>query len=200
MEKKKEIKTRLGKKKKSKAKLQWGAPLCAPHTLSVSGVEHAHDLPVGLAGVQPLPALEDCCHRVGRVRHLHALQVPPAVAAAVVVLHLDPQQLPEVQHLQDEAVRAASLEKVAQLLPQLPLARVAVGAVDGEEDVGVGARTLRVPGDHDDFVLDRHQVADFAGEALDGLEALERQELVPFGCQRDLCVAVEEIPEEQRDG
>lgn len=126
--------------------------------------------------------------------------MPPAVGAAVVVLHLDPLQLPEVQHLQDEAVRAASLKKVAELLPQLTPARVSVGAVDGEEDVGVGARTLHIPGDHDDFVLDRHQVADFAGEALDGLEAFERQELLLFSCQRDLCVAVEEIPEEEGMG
>lgn len=75
----------------------------------------------------------------------------------------------------------ASLEKVAEFLPQLTLARVSVDAVDGEEDVGVSARTLHVPGDHDDFILYRNQVADFAGEALDGLEALKRQELVLFG-------------------
>lgn len=98
------------------------------------------------------------------------------------MLHLDPQELPEVQHLQNKAVRSASLEKVAELLPQWTPSWIPVDAIDGNEDVGVGACTLHVPCDHYDFVLDRHQVTDFAGKALDGLEALERQELVLFGC------------------
>lgn len=132
--------------------------------------------------IQPLPALEDGCHRVGSVCHLNALQVPPAVGAAVVVLHLDPQELSEVQHLQNEAVCSASLEKVAELLSQCTLPRIPVDPIDGNKDVGVGACTLHVPRDHDDFVLDRHEAANFAGEALDGLKALEREKLVFFGC------------------
>lgn len=98
------------------------------------------------------------------------------------MLHFDPQQLPEVQHLHNEAVCSPSLKEVAELLPQMTLARVTVDAVDGDENVGVRAGPFYIPGDDDDFVLDRDQVADFAREALDGLEALECQELVLFGC------------------
>lgn len=149
---------------------------------SVPRVEDALDLPVGLAGVQPLPAVEDGGDRVGGVGHLDALQIPAAVGAVVVVLHFDPQQLPEVQHLHHKAVRAASLEQVAELLPQRPLARVAVDAKDGDENVGVRASSFHVPGDDDDFVLDGDELADFAGEALDRLETLKGHELVFFGC------------------
>lgn len=161
---------------------------------SVPRVEHALDLPVGLASVQPLAALEDGRDRVGRVGHLDALQVPAAAGAAVVVLHLDPQQFAEVQHLHEEAVRAPPLEQVAELLPQLTPARVAVGAEDGDENVGVRASSFDVPGEDDDFVLDRDEFTDFAGEAFDRLETLEGHELVFFGCQRNFSVTVEEIP------
>lgn len=113
------------------------------------------------------------------------------------MLHFDPQQLPEVQHLQNKAVCSPSLEQVAELLPQMTLARVAVDAVDGDEDVGVRAGPFHIPGDDDDFILDGDQVADLASEALDGLEALKCQELVLFGCQWDSCIAVEEIPERE---
>jgi len=160
----------------------------------VLGIEHSLDLPVGLLHVQPLAALEDGGHGVGRVGHLHALQVPAAARARVVVLHGDPQQLAHVQHLQHEAVRVAALKQVAEVLPELPLARVAVHTVDGDEDVGVGARLLHVAGDHDDLVLDGHQVAHFAGEALDGLVGLEGLELVLLRGQGNPCVAVEKIP------
>lgn len=162
---------------------------------SVSGVKHSLNLPISLPSVQPLPTLEDGRHRVGCVGHLDALQIPPAVIAAVVVLHFDPQQLAEVQRLQDEALGAPSLEKVAEPLPQMPLARVTVDAVDGEEHVGVSAGPFHIPSDDDDFVLDGDQVAHFAREALNGLEALKRQELVLFGRQWDLCIAVEIKPQ-----
>lgn len=109
------------------------------------------------------------------------------------MLHFNPQQLSEVQHFQDEAVCATSLEKVAELLPQMTPAWVTVDTVDGEENVGVSATPFHIPGDDDDLILDRDQVADFACKALDGFEALECQELVLFGRQWDLCIAVEEI-------
>lgn len=117
--------------------------------------------------------------------------------AAAVVLHSDPQQLPEVQHLQNKAIGSPSLEEVAEALAQMALARVPVHAVDGDENVGIRAAVLHVPGDDDDFVLDGDQFADFAREALDGLEALECEEFVLFGCQGDLCIAVEEIPKQK---
>lgn len=157
------------------------------------------DLPICPPMIQPLPTKEDGCDRVGRVGQLHTLQEPPVVEAAAVVLHFDPQQLPKVQHLQDEAVRLAPLEQVAELLPQLTPARVAVDAVDGDEHIGVSAGTFDVPGDDDDLVLDGDQFAHFAGEALDRFVALEGQELVLFGCQGDLGIAVKEIPNAGND-
>lgn len=113
------------------------------------------------------------------------------------MLHLDPEQLPEVQHLHHEAVRPPALEQVTELLPHLAPARVSVDAVDGHENVGVRAGSFHVTRDDDDLVLDRDQVANFACEALDGLEALERLELVLLSCQGELCVAVEEISEQR---
>lgn len=162
--------------------------------LLISGIKHSVYLPVCPPMIQPLPAVEDGRDGVGHVGQLHALQEPAVVEAAAVVLHFDPQQLPEVQHLQDEAVRLAPLEQVAELLPQLTPARVAVDAVDGDEHVGVGAGAFHVPGDDDDLVLDGDQFAHFAGEALDRFVALKGQELVLFGCQRDLGITVKEIP------
>ena len=123
--------------------------------------------------------------------------MPPAAGAAVVVLHFDLQQLPKVQHLQNKAVRSASLEKVAELLPQVTLARVTVDAVDGDENVGIRAGSFHVRGDDDDFVLDGDQVANFAREALDGFRALKCLELVLFGSQGHLCITVEEIPKQE---
>lgn len=110
------------------------------------------------------------------------------------MLHFDPQQLPEVQHLQNEALCAPSLKKVAELLPQMTRPRVTIDAIDGDEDVGVCASTFYIPRDDDDFVLDRDQVADSARKALNGLKALKCQEFVLFGCQWDLCITVKEIP------
>lgn len=171
---------------------------CSPHppqaTLSVPRVENALDLPIGLASVQPLATLEDGRDRVGCVGHFDALQIPATVGAVVVVLHFDPQQFPKVQHLHDKAVRAPSLEQVAELLPQLTLARVPVDTEDGDENVGVCASPFNVPGDDDDFVLDRDEFTDFTCKALDRLETLKGHELVSFGCQWNFNITVEEIP------
>ena len=157
-------------------------------------IEHSLDLPVRLGHVQPLPTLEDGGHRVGGVGHLDTLQEPAGGRARVVVLHSDPEQLAHVQHLQNEAVRVAALEKVPELLPKLPLARVPVDAVYGDEDVGVGAGLLHVPGHDDDFVPDGHQVAHLARKALDGLVGLKRLELVLLSRQGNPRITVEEIP------
>lgn len=171
---------------------------CSPHpsqaSSSVPRVENALDLPIGLASVQPLATLEDGRDRVGCVGHLDALQIPATVGAVVVVLHFDPQQFPKVQHLHDKAVRAPLLEQVAELLPQLTLARVPVDTEDGDENVGVCASPFNVPGDDDDFILDRDEFTDFACEALDRLETLKSHELVFFGCQWNFSITVEEIP------
>lgn len=146
-------------------------------------------------GVQPLPTEEDGGDAVGRVGDFHAVQQPARVHARVVVLHPDLLQLPHVQHFQQESVRPPAFEEVAKLLPQLAAARVPVGAVDGDENVGVRAGPLLVPRDDDDLVLDGHQTPGLAGEALDGLCALKRQELVSLVGQRDAGVAAEDVPE-----
>lgn len=72
------------------------------------------------------------------------------------MLHFNPQQLPKVQHLQNKAICSPSLEKVAELVLQMTLAWVTVDAIDGHENIGVCACTFHIPGDDDDFVLDRN--------------------------------------------
>lgn len=145
-------------------------------------------------GVQPLPTEEDGGDAVGRVGDLHAVQQPARVHARVVVLHPDLLQLSHVQHFQQESVRPPAFKEVAKLLAQLAAARVPVGAVDGDENVGVRARPLLVSRDDDDLVLDGHQTSGLAGEALDGLCALKRQELVSLRGQRDAGIAAEDVP------
>ena len=162
---------------------------------SVFGVNNPEDLSVRLLGVQPLPTHKDGGDPVGGVGDLHAVQQPARTQACVVVLHLHPEQLTHVQHLQDKAVRLLALKQVSKLLPELPAARVTVGAVERDEDVGVGAGALLVRRDDDDLVLDRHQAAGLAGEALHRARALEGHELVPLGREWDLSVARKNVPE-----
>lgn len=157
-------------------------------------VEDPGNVSVSPFGVQPLPTEEDGGDAVGRVGDLHAIQQPARVHARVVVLHPDLLQLPHVQHFQQESVRPPAFEEVAKLLPQLAAARVPVGAVDGDINVGVRARPLLLARNDDDLVLDGHQTSGLAGEALDGLCALKRQELVSLRGQRDPGVAAEDVP------
>lgn len=157
-------------------------------------VEDPGNVSVSPFGVQPLPTEEDGGDAVGRVGDFHAVQQPARVHARVVVLHPDLLQLAHVQHFQQEPVGAPTLEEVAKLLPQLAAARVPVGAVDGDGNVGVCARPLLVARDDDDLVLDGHQTAGFAGEALQGLCALKGQEVVSLVGQGDAGVAAEDVP------
>lgn len=162
-------------------------------------VQGSGDLSVRPISVQPLPTEEDGGDTVGRVRDLHTVQQPAGAQAGVIVLHSYLLQLSHVQHLQQETVRLLTFKKVAKLLPQLPAARVAVGAVDGDENVGICARSLLVARDDDDLVLDGHQASSFAGEALDGLCALEGEEIVPLWRERDEGVAAEDVPGGERN-
>lgn len=157
-------------------------------------VEDPGNVSVSPFGVQPLPTEEDGGDAVGRVGDFHTIQQPARVHARVVVLHSDLLQLPHVQHFQQESVCPPAFEEVAKLLPQLAAARVPVGAVDGDENVGVRARPLLLARNDDDLVLDGHQTSGLAGEALDGLCALKRQELVSLRGQRDPGVAAEDVP------
>lgn len=161
---------------------------------SVSGIQHSLDLPVCFSSVQPLPTHENGGHPVGSVGDLHTLQVPACFGASVVMLHPHPQELPQVQHLQHEAVGVASLKQVAELLLQGAFARVPVDPVDGDEDVGVGASAFHVTGDNDDLVLHRHQAPHLTGEALHGLGAFKGLEVILFGREGDLCITVKCVP------
>ncbi len=89
----------------------------------------------------------------------------------------------------------AALKQVLELLGKLPLAGVAVGAEDGDKDIGVGACALLVACDNDELVFYRHEALGLAGEALDELTALESLELVPFRGKRDGGDTTEDIPE-----
>lgn len=144
--------------------------------------------------VQPFPTEEDGGDAVGRVGDFHAVQQPARFHARVVVLQPHLLQFSHVQHFQQESVRPAAFEEVAKLLAQLAAARVPVGAVDGDENVGVRSRPLLVARDDNDLVLDGHQTTGLAGKALDGLCALKRQELVSLRGQRDPGVAAEDVP------
>lgn len=157
-------------------------------------MEDPGELPIRPLGVQPLSAEEDGGDAAGCVGDLHTVQQPAGTQATVVVFHTNLQQLPHIQHLQQEAVRLLALKKVAELLPQLPAARVTIGTINGEKDVGVSTCPLLVASDDDDLVLHRHQAAGLAGEALHGLCALEGQEFVPLWRKGDLCIANEDVP------
>lgn len=137
--------------------------------LLVFRVEDPGYQPVGPLSVQPLPTQEDGGDAIGCVGDFHAIQQPAGVRASVVVLHPDLLQLAHVQHFQQEPVRLLAFEKVTKLLPQRPLARISIGAVDGDETVGVRTGSLLISRDDDDFVLDGHEASRFTGEALDGL-------------------------------
>lgn len=155
---------------------------------------------IGFIFVQPLSTNEDGGHPVGGVGDLHTLQEPAGRRARVVVLHSDPQEFPQIQHLQQESVRLSAFKQVPELLLERSLPWVSVDAVERDEDVGVGGGFLHVSGDDDYFVFDGNQTADFAGETLHGFGALERHELVFLGCQRNPCVTreVESAEEERR--
>lgn len=132
-------------------------------------VEEPGELPICPLAVQPLSAEEDGGDAAGRVGDLHTVEQPAGTQTTVVVFYAHLQQLPHIQHLQQEAVCLLALKKIAELLPQLPAARITISTVDGEKDVGVGTRRLLVASDDNDLVLDGHQAAGLAGEALHGL-------------------------------
>lgn len=155
---------------------------------------------IGFIFVQPLSTNEDGGHPVGGVGDLHALQEPAGRRAGVVVLHSDPQEFPQIQHLQQESVRLSAFKQVPELLLERSLPWVSVDAVERDEDVGVGGGFLHVSGDDDYFVFDGNQTADFAGETLHGFGALERHELVFLGRQRNPCVTREVEPAEEEQG
>lgn len=157
-------------------------------------MEDPGKLPICPLGVQPLSAEEDGGDAAGCVSDLYTVKQPAGTQATVVVFYTHLQQLPHIQHLQQEAVCLLALEKVAELLPQLPTARVTIGTINGEKDVGVSTRPLLIAGDNDDLVLDGHQAAGLAGEALHGLCTLEGQEFVPLWRKGDLGIANEDVP------
>ncbi len=148
--------------------------------MSILWIDHTLYPPVRFVFVQPFPTNEDRRHSVGRVCNLDPAQKPPGTESGVIVLHVHAEQIAQVQQFQNKPVRLAALKQVLELLGKLPLAGVAVGAEDGDEDIGVGACALLVARDSDELVFYRYEALGLAGEALDELSALESLELVPF--------------------
>lgn len=111
------------------------------------------------------------------------------------MLHLNFLQLPHVQHFQQETVCVPSFKKVPKFLTQLPAARISIGAVDRDENIGICACSFLIARNDDDLVLDGHQASSFAGEALNGLCALEGQEIVPLWREWDSGIANKDVPE-----
>lgn len=157
-------------------------------------VENPGDLPVSPLNVQPLPTEEDSSDAIGCVSDFHAIQQPARAQTRVVVLHPNFLQLSHVQHFQQETVRLLTFEKVAKLLPQLPTAWISIGAIDSDENIGISACSLLITRDDDDLVLDGHQASSFTGEALDGLCALEGQEIIPLWGEWDEGITNEDVP------
>lgn len=113
------------------------------------------------------------------------------------MLHAHSEQIAHVQQFQNEPVGLPALEQVAELLAELPPTGIAVGAEDGDEDVGVGARSFLVTRDDDDLVFHRHEALGLTGKTLDEFGALEGLELIPFGGKKNSGVAVKDIPERE---
>lgn len=152
------------------------------------------DQPIPSIFIQPLPTGKYGGDASGRVGDLHPLHQPARGEASVVVLDPDLLQLPHVQRFQVEPVGFASLKEVPELVLQGAAPRVPVEAVDGDEDIGVGARALLEARDHNGLVLDWHQAPGLAGKALRDLGTLEDFVVPPLVPQGDLHVAPEEVP------
>lgn len=164
------------------------------NTFLVFRVKDSDDLPVSPFSVQPLPTQEDGCYTIGCIGYFHAIQQPAGTETRVIMLYPNFLQLSHVQHFHQETVRLLTFKKVAKLLPQLPAARISIGAIDGDENVGICPCSLLIACDDDDLILDGHQASSFTGEALDGLCALKGQEIIPFWRERDEGIAAEDVP------
>lgn len=154
--------------------------------------------PIRLFLVQPFSAQEDGRHSIGRVCDLNPAQEPAGAESRVIVLHAHSEQIAHVQQFQNKPVGLPALEQVAELLAELPPSGVAVGAKDGDEDIGVGARAFLITRYDNDLVFHGHEALSLAGKTLDEFGALEGLELVSFGGQRNTSVAVKDIPKQER--
>lgn len=103
-------------------------------------------------------------------------------------------QLPHVQHFHRETVCLPTFKKVTKLLTQLPATRISIGAIESNENIGIGSCTLFITCDDDDLIFDRYQASSFACKALDGLCALNGDEIVPLRRKRNEGIAFEKVP------
>lgn len=107
--------------------------------MSILWIDHTFYPPICFVLVQPFPTNEYRRHTIGRVRNFDPAQEPTGTESGVIVLHTHSEQVAHVQQFQNKPVGLAALKQVPELLAELPPAGVAVGAEDGDEDVGVGA-------------------------------------------------------------
>lgn len=114
------------------------------------------------------------------------------------MLHAHSEQIAHVQQFQNKPVGLPALKQVAELLAELPSTGIAVGAEDGDEDVGVGSRAFLVTSHDDDLVFYGHEALGLAGKTLDEFGALEGLELVSFGGKSNGGVTLKDIPERER--
>lgn len=163
--------------------------------MSILWIDHTLYPSVCFVFVQPFPTNEDRRHSVGCVCNLDPAQKPSRTESGVIMFHVHAEQIAQVQQFQNKPVRVAALKQVLELLGKLPLAGVAIGAEDGNKDVGVGACALLVACDNDELVFYRYEALGLAGEALDELAALESLELIPFRGKKDGGDTTEDIPE-----
>lgn len=163
-------------------------------SLLVFWMENSDNLSVSLLGVQPLPTEKNGGYAIGRVGDFHPFKHPSRAEARIIVLHSNSLQLSHVQHLKQETISLPTFEKIAKPLPQLPTTRIAIGAIDGDENIGICSCSLLVACDDEDLILDRHQAASLTGKALDDLFTLETEELIPLWREGDEGIADEDVP------
>lgn len=161
-------------------------------------MENPDNLPVSLLGVQPLPTEEYCGYAIGRVGDFHPFKHPSRAEARIIVLHSNSLQLSHVQHLKQETISLPTFEKIAKPLPQLPTTRVAIGAVDGDENIGICSCSLLVACDNEDLILDGDQAARLTGKALNDLFTLKAEELIPLWREGNEGIADEDVPKKRR--
>lgn len=161
-------------------------------------MENSDNLSVSLLGVQPLPTEKNRGYAIGRVGDFHPFKHPSRSEARIIVLHSNSLQLSHVQHLKQETISLPTFEKIAKPLPQLPTTRIAIGAIDGDENIGICSCSLLVACDDKDLILDRHQAASLTGKALDYLFTLKTEELIPLWRERDEGIADEDVPKKSR--
>lgn len=168
--------------------------------MSILGVKNPLNPAISLVLVQPFVTWEDRGHPIACVGDLNPVQQPTRTDACVIMLNADSKQLAHIQQLNAEAVSAATLKQITELLLQLVAARVTIGPKDTKKDVGICARTLLITCDYNELIGYRDQFARLAGKAFNELGALKGLEVITLGWDGDDGIAAEDVPEDEAQG